>query len=84
MGVKKNPALPKPIKMKVQFSLKMKEAWIGDNLVDYLELEWHENLTPVQLAARFHVWLNDQTFIERQMPDLRKATYCQLFINPLQ
>ena len=72
------------LKMIVQFSLKMKDAWIGDNLVDYLELEWHEDLTPRQLAARFHVWLNDQTFIERQIPDLREAAYCQLFINPLQ
>jgi hypothetical protein len=70
--------------MIVQFSLKMKDAWIGDDLVDYLELEWHENLSPRQLASRFHVWLNDQTFIERQMPDLREAAFCQLLINPLQ
>jgi len=62
----------------------MKDARIGDNIVDFFELEWHEQLTPRQLAARFHVWLNDQYFVERQLPDLREATYCQLSIDPLK
>ena len=70
--------------MKVRFSLKMKDALIGDDVVDFLELEWHEQLTPRQLAARFHVWLNDHDFVERQLPDLREATYCQLSIDPLE
>jgi len=69
--------------IKVRFSLKMKDALIGNDIIEFLELEWHEQLTPRQLASRFHSWLNDQYFIERQMPDLREASYCQLSIDPL-
>jgi len=70
--------------MRVRFSLKMKDAVIGENQVDFLELEWLEHLTPRQLATRFHVWLNDQEFVERQLPDIKDATYCQLSIDPLK
>ena len=70
--------------MNVRFSLKVKDALVGENLVDFLELEWHEQLSPRQLAARFHVWLNDQYFVERQLPDLKEASYCQLSIDPLK
>ncbi len=69
--------------MNVRFCLKMKNAHIGEDIIDFLELEWHEELTPRQLAARFHVWLNDQDFVERQLPDLKEAAYCQLSINPV-
>lgn len=67
----------------MRFSLKMRDALIGERMIDFLELEWHEQLTPRQLAARFHIWLNDRYFVERQLPDLRDASYCQLFIDPL-
>jgi hypothetical protein len=62
----------------------MKDALIGNEVVDFLELQWHESLSPRQLASRFNVWLSDQTFMRRQMPDLQDATFCQLFIDPLQ
>jgi hypothetical protein len=68
--------------MQVQFSLKMKDAMIGNNLVDYFELQLKEDLTPRQLAIRFHSWLSDNTFIANRLPDLQDASYCQLFINP--
>lgn len=68
--------------MKVRFSLKMKDARIGEETIEYLQLDWHEQLTPKQLAARFHVWLNDHEFVGRQLPDLKDATYCQLSIDP--
>jgi hypothetical protein len=68
--------------VKVKFSLKVKGAVIANQNVEYLELSWQEELTRTQLAAHFHSWLNDQTFIERKMPDLVNAEYCQLFINP--
>jgi hypothetical protein len=68
--------------MQVKFSLKVKGAIIADQNIEYLELSWQEDLTRTQLAAHFHSWLNDQTFIERQLPDLKNAAYCQLFINP--
>jgi hypothetical protein len=70
--------------MTVRFKLTMRDAWIGNELVDFLELQWHESLSPRQLASRFNAWLSDQTFISRQMPDLRGASYCQLFIDPLK
>lgn len=70
--------------MKVRFSLKMEHALIGESQVDFLELEWHEHLSPRQLAAHFHAWLNDQYFVERQLPDLKEASYCQLSIDPLK
>jgi hypothetical protein len=62
----------------------MRDALIGDAVVDYLELGWQEELTPRQLAARFQAWLNDSTFIERKLPDLKEAAFCQLFISPSQ
>jgi len=68
--------------MQVQFSLKMKDARIGNEYVDYFELEWKEDLTPKQLAVRFHSWLSDDNFISSRLPDLQDAAYCQLFINP--
>jgi len=69
--------------MQVQFSLKMKDARIRNEYVDYFELQWSEDLTPRQLASRFHVWLSDNSFISNRIPDLQDAAYCQLFINPL-
>ena len=66
------------------FCQKMKDARISDEIVDYFELECQEELTSRQLAARFNIWLNDHTFISQQLPDLQEASYCQLFINPLQ
>jgi hypothetical protein len=68
--------------MTVKFCLKMKDAIINGTSINYLEVAWEEELTARELAARFHVWLNDQTFIERKLPDLENATFCQLFINP--
>ena len=70
--------------MQVQFSLKMRDAIIRDELIDYFELEWKEDLTPRQLATRFHTWLSDHSFLITRLPDLQDAAYCQLFINPLQ
>ena len=69
--------------MQVQFCLKMKDALIENKSIDYLELEWQEDLTPTDLADCFNQWIGDQTFIQRQLPDLIQAEYCQLFINPL-
>jgi hypothetical protein len=68
--------------MQVKFILKVKDAVIADKNIEYLELSWQEELTHAQLAAHFHSWLNDQTFIDRKLPDLKNAAYCQLFINP--
>jgi hypothetical protein len=70
--------------MEVRFSLRMKDAIVDGDVVDFLELEWREQLTPRQLASRFHIWLNDQYFVERQLPDLQDAAYCQLSIDPLK
>jgi len=70
--------------MQVQFSLKMKDALIREVEIDYFELEWKEDLTPRQLAARFNSWLSDNSFIKNRFPDLQDATFCQLLINPLQ
>jgi len=69
--------------MQVQFSLKMENALIRDNLFDLIELKWEETLTPKELAGCFDQWLSDHTFISRKLPDLETASYCQLFINPL-
>ena len=68
--------------MTVKFCLKMRHARIGETAVDYFELGWQEDLTPCQLASRFHIWLNDKTFLEERLPDLKEAAFCQLFINP--
>jgi hypothetical protein len=69
--------------MQVQFCLKMKDALIQSTSVDYLELEWQEELSPKDLADCFNQWIGDHTFIQRRLPDLQQAEYCQLFINPL-
>jgi hypothetical protein len=68
--------------MLVKFNLKVRDAIIADTNVEYLEISWQEELTQRQLAARFHTWLNDQSFIEKKLPDLREAAFCQLSINP--
>jgi hypothetical protein len=60
----------------------MKDAVIDGTTIEFLEVAWEEELTARELAARFHVWLNDQTFIDRKLPDLETAAFCQLFINP--
>jgi hypothetical protein len=60
----------------------MKNALIGTKSVDYLEINWQEELDQHQLANRFDTWLHDETFIERRLPDLKEAAYCQLQINP--
>ena len=68
--------------MNVKFCLKASDALIAGKSVDYLELCWQEELTHAQLAERFHTWLYDQAFVERCLPDLREAAFCQLLINP--
>jgi hypothetical protein len=50
--------------------------------VQYLELCWQEDLDPQGLAERFRAWLDDQAFVERRMPDLKEAAFCQLTIDP--
>jgi hypothetical protein len=68
--------------MLVKFCLKMKNALIGTISVDYLEINWQEELTHTQLAGCFQAWLNDETFIQRRLPDLQEASFCQLLIDP--
>ncbi|HBC46604.1 MAG TPA: hypothetical protein DEO84_02880 [candidate division Zixibacteria bacterium] len=69
--------------MQVRFCLKLKNAVIGTISVDYFEIKWLEELTGQQLAGRFQAWLNDETFIQRKLPDLKEAGFCQLLIDPL-
>jgi hypothetical protein len=68
--------------MNVTFCLKARDAVINGKEIEYLELSWQEELTKKELASRFQTWLHDQTFVERNLPDLREASYCQLLINP--
>lgn len=68
--------------MTVRFCLQMKNAVIADLIVDYFELRWQEELSAYQLADRFNVWLRDEAFIEKRLPDIREAAFCQLTINP--
>ena len=68
--------------MQVTFCLKLKNAVIGTISVNYLEIKWLEELTGQQLAGRFQAWLNDETFIQRKLPDLKEAAFCQLQIDP--
>jgi hypothetical protein len=68
--------------MTVKFCLKAKDAIIRGTPIEYLELCWQEELTHTQLAQRFNTWLHDQTFVEKKLPDLKEAAFCQLFINP--
>jgi hypothetical protein len=60
----------------------MKDAIIGKKNIQFLEINWEEDLTCNQLASRFNIWLKDETFIERRLPDLKEAAYCQLSIDP--
>jgi hypothetical protein len=60
----------------------MRDAVIGETPVEFLELAWEEDLNPRQLAERFQAWLSDCTFVERKLPDLKEATFCQLTIDP--
>ncbi len=68
--------------MTVKFRLKMKDAIVSGMAVEFFELCWQEDLDPQGLADRFRTWLNDQTFIERRLPDLQEAAFCQLTIDP--
>jgi hypothetical protein len=74
--------LSEKINMQVKFSLKMKNAIIGTKYVQYLEIDWSEDLSRQELAERFDTWLNDETFIRHKLPDLKEASYCQLLIDP--
>jgi hypothetical protein len=60
----------------------MKDAVVSGTAVEFFELAWQEDLDPQGLADRFRAWLNDQTFIERRLPDLQEAAFCQLTIDP--
>ena len=70
--------------MIVEFRLTIKKAVIAGKFVDFLELNWQEELTAVQLAGRFNKWLYDDEFVEKKLPDLHRAKVCLLSINPLQ
>ncbi len=70
------------INMQVKFCLKMRDAVIGTKSVQYFEINWQEELNQQELASRFHVWLNDETFIQDRLPDLKEASFCQLLIDP--
>jgi hypothetical protein len=77
-----NTITAEKINMKVKFCLKMKKALVGTISVDYLEINWQEDLNQEQLAGRFNTWLYDESFIEQRLPDLKEAAYCQLMIDP--
>jgi hypothetical protein len=68
--------------MQVKFCLKMKNAVIGKKYVQYFEMNWQEDLNSQELAERFDVWLNDETFMKYKLPDLKEAGFCQLLIDP--
>jgi len=70
--------------MKVDFCLMINEAVIMDKEIEYLELRWQEDLSPVQLAGRFNRWLYDEEFIKESLPDLASAGRCLLSINPFR
>ncbi len=74
--------LSEEINMQVKFCLKMRNAIIGTKYVQYLEIDWSEDLSRQELAERFDTWLNDEMFIRHKLPDLKKADYCQLLIDP--
>jgi len=69
--------------MRVDFCLTIKNAIIADRQIDYFQLSWCEDLTPLQLAGRFNRWLYDDDFLSRTLPDLHHAGVCTLSINPL-
>jgi len=60
----------------------MKNALIGSVRVQFLEMEWQEELSKYQLAERFHCWLHEQDFMQKRLPDLLDADFCQLSIDP--
>ena len=70
--------------MLVEFSLKLKNGFLGGSEIQFLELEWNEELTKNELVDRFNAWLYDQDFIEKRLPSLATADFCQLSINPLK
>jgi len=63
--------------------LTLKNAIVSDKFIDYLEFQWQEDLSPVQLAGRFNRWLYDDEFVRKSLPDLARAGQCLLFISPL-
>ena len=69
--------------MIVDFKLTLKNAVVSDKFIDFLELQWQEDLSPVQLAGRFNKWLYDDEFVRENLPDLARAGQCLLFISPL-
>ncbi|MCP4580980.1 MAG: hypothetical protein GY839_05140 [candidate division Zixibacteria bacterium] len=69
--------------MQVDFCLTIFDAIISGDSVDYFELKWSEDLSPVQLAGRFNRWIYDDEFIRDRLPDLSRAGRCLLSINPL-
>jgi hypothetical protein len=69
--------------MRVDFCLTMKNAIISGQQVEYFQLDWHEDLSPVQLAGRFNQWLYDDDFIHKSIPGVNHIGYCMLSINPL-
>jgi len=69
--------------MKVDFCLTIIDAVISGDPIDYFELKWSEDLSPVQLAGRFNRWIYDDEFIRNRLPDLNQAGRCLLSINPL-
>ncbi len=69
--------------MKVDFSLIIKDAVISGRFVEYFELRWYEEISPVQLAGRFNRWLYDDEFIQNSLPDLDQAGHCLFSINPM-
>ena len=60
----------------------MENALIGALPVELFEVRWQEDLDPQGLADRFQTWLNDQTFVQKHLPDLKEAAFCQLTIDP--
>lgn len=60
----------------------MEDAIIGGTPVEFLEVCWQEDLDAQELADRFRTWLDDRTFIEKRLPDLKEAAFCQLTIDP--
>ncbi len=68
--------------MQVKFCLKIKNAIIGTKSVQYFEIAWNEELNQQELANRFHSWLNDESFMQKRLPDLKEAAFCQLLIDP--
>lgn len=75
--------MTKKIIVQVDFSLTVRDALISGRRVDYLQLRWREELTPVELAGRYNRWLYDDDFVGRQLPDIIGASQLLLSISPL-